>query len=54
MCNIIVGRYKNAETRKSWQGWMEPEDKSWIAFIDAVGRPVFYLNRDKDTGAVLL
>ena len=53
MCNIIVGRYSNEELRKTWQGWIEPEDKSWIAFIDVEGKPVFYLNRDPITGAVL-
>lgn len=52
MSNIIVGRYQNAELRKTWQGWIEPEDKSWIAFIAADGKPTFYLDRDPETGAV--
>jgi hypothetical protein len=50
--NIIVGRYQNAELRKHWQGWIEPEDLSWIAFIDADGKPTFFLERDPETGAV--
>lgn len=59
MQNIIVGRYSKKEIDgvpglgNEWQGWIEPEDKSWIAFIDAAGRPVFFLNRDPETGAVL-
>lgn len=53
MCNIKVGRYSNPETRKSWQGWIEPEDLSWIMFINANGQPTVYMNRDPNTGAVL-
>ena len=53
MCNIRVGRYKDAELRKEWQGWIEPEDESWIAFIRADGTPEFYLERD-ESGAVIL
>lgn len=52
MTNIIVGRYAHPTTRKYWQGWIEPEDKSWIAFIRADGTPVFYLDRDP-SGAVI-
>ena len=51
MQNIIVRRY--TDRSHGWQGWIEPEDKSWIAFIDAEGRPLFFLDRDPDTGAVL-
>lgn len=50
MQNIIVGRYAHPG---AWQGWIEPDDRSWIAFIDIAGRPVFFLNRDPVTGAVL-
>ena len=40
--------------RRRWAGWLEPEDKTWIAFIrEEDGVPVFYLNRDPETGAVL-
>jgi hypothetical protein len=49
--NIIVGRYQHPTTRKYWQGWIEPEDRSWIAFIAADGHPVFYLDRE-ESGAV--
>lgn len=51
MCNIVVGRYSNPKAI-GWQGWIEPEDRAWIAFIDLEGRPKFYLNRDPKTGAV--
>jgi len=38
--------------RKEWQGWIEPEDRSWIMFVDGEGKPVVFLNRDAD-GAVI-
>lgn len=60
MQNIIVGRYSTKKSTDGtpnigelWQGWIEPEDKSWIAFIDKKGRPLFFLNRDPVTGAIL-
>lgn len=49
MQNIIVRRYEN---NANWQGWIEPEDKSWIAFIRQDGMPVIFLDRDPTTGAV--
>jgi hypothetical protein len=49
MGNIIVGRYQECE---GWQGWIEPDDKTWIMFIDSEGHPIVYLNRDPVTGAV--
>jgi hypothetical protein len=66
MQNIKVERYEKAtpEERASWekgvgefaddwQGWIEPEDKSWILFIDKGGKPFFFPKRDKKTGAIL-
>lgn len=59
MQNILVKRYPRGEIDgvplmgNFWQGCIEPEDHSWIAFIDREGRPVFFLNRDPETGAVL-
>ena len=52
MQNIVVRRY-NTELRHLWQGWIEPEDRSWIAFIRNDGIPIFFLNRDPKSGAVL-
>ena len=52
MCNVRVGRYKYPES-VGWQGWIEPEDKSWIAFVALDGKPVFFLNRDPVSGKVL-
>ena len=51
MSNLKVGRYANPANVGGWQGWIEPDDKSWIAFIAADGSPVVYLNRTS-TGAV--
>lgn len=53
MQNIIVKRYDDPKAVGGWAGWIEPEDKSWIAFIDTNGAPKFYLHRDPVTGAVL-
>jgi hypothetical protein len=52
MTNITVGRYTHESVTKDWQGWIEPDDLSWIAFIDAEGKPTFFLDRDPETGAV--
>jgi len=62
MTNIEVHRYERwpeplpegvEDIADHWQGWIEPDDKDWIAFIAADGKPVFFLNRDPETGAVL-
>ncbi len=63
MGNIKVGRYSPGSKATDsegnwvplsnfWQGWVEPEDKSWIMFIDAAGKPTVFLDRDPVTGAV--
>lgn len=51
MCNITVGRYEHPESA-GFVGWIEPEDKSWVAFVDSGGHPQFFLDRDPVTGAV--
>lgn len=60
MMNIRITRYAapmaNATEKTpgtDWQGHVEPDDRSWIAFIGRDGRPVVFLNRDPSTGAVL-
>lgn len=51
MGNITVTRY--APDTTGWQGYVEPDDKSWIVFVHDDGHPVVFLNRDPETGAVL-
>ena len=51
MCNIHIGRYRHPQS-VGWAGWIEPEDLSWIAFIDLEGNPTVFLDRDSETGAV--
>lgn len=51
MSNITVGRYSDPKG-VGWQGWIEPEDKTWIMFVDLEGRPLVFLDRDPETGAV--
>lgn len=52
MTNIKVGRYDDPSKVGGWKGWIEPEDLTWIAFIDGQGSPTFYLHRDPVSGAV--
>lgn len=52
MCNLKVGRYDHPDSVR-YQGWIEPEDRTWIAFVDLDGKPVVFLNRDPETGACL-
>lgn len=59
MPKIKVGRYSvrggtssAPPVGRDWLGWVEPEDRSWIVFIDVAGRPVFYGQRGADGGVV--
>lgn len=52
MQNISVTRYAHPRAT-GWAGYIEPEDKSWIAFIGLDGKPRFFLHRDPVTGAIL-
>lgn len=36
---------------KFWAGYVEPDSKSWILFIDQDGVPFFFGHRDPETGA---
>jgi len=50
--NIIVGRYSELESA-GYQGWLEPDDKTWIMYVANDGTPTVFLNRNPDTGEVL-
>jgi hypothetical protein len=50
MSNIEVGRYDDPES-VGWQGWVQPEDRSWILYVKTDGSVTAFLNRDPD-GAV--
>jgi hypothetical protein len=61
MVNITVDRYRpytgtlpegTRDVTEEWQGVIEPDDKSWIAFVDKDGKPLVFLDRDPKTGAV--
>lgn len=52
MQDIRVTRYSNPNAL-GWAGYIEPADRSWIAFIGLDGLPRFHLHRDPDTHAVL-
>ena len=47
---IKTGRYKRPDLT-GWLGWIEPEDKSWIVFVDLDHSAMVFLDRDPVTGA---
>lgn len=52
MQDIKVTRYSQPK-RVGWAGYIEPADASWIAFVGLDGKPLFFLNRDPQSGAIL-
>lgn len=52
MQNIQITRYSRPKAH-GWAGYIEPEDRSWIAFVGLDGVPRFFLHRDAISGAVL-
>lgn len=53
MQNIKVHRYTHPSMTPYWQGYIEPDDMSWVLFIAADGSVMAFLDRDPETGAVL-
>lgn len=53
MQSIFVGRYKQGSQKphRAWDGWVEPEDRSWILFIDNDGHPSLWRYRALDVAA---
>ena len=51
MCNIEIGRSDEPES-VGYAGWVEPGDRTWIAFVRTDGSAQFFLDRDPETGAV--
>ena len=52
MPKINVGRYEQPSDT-GFDGYIEPEDRTWILFIKTDGTPMFYPKRDPITGACL-
>lgn len=53
MGNVKIGRYEHESVSKEFSGWIEPEDKSWIIWLNADGKPtVYYPERDEDGGVI--
>lgn len=42
MQNIHVRRYDESN---SYQGSIEPDDRSWVVFIDSAGKPSLWVRR---------
>lgn len=50
---IKIDRYKNPANVDGWDGYVEPDDNSWILYFGPGGRTKFYPHRDRMTGAVI-
>lgn len=57
--NICIGRYEpvrhpelQGRAHAAWEGWVEPEDRSWIIFFDTEGNPTVWLHRDENGGVI--
>lgn len=49
MQNIHIKRYEPTQGT-GFQGCIEPEDRSWVVFLDAAGRPTLW-HRVEGTGS---
>lgn len=53
MANIKIGRYAHPSISDEWSGWGEPEDRSWIIWLNADGKPaLYYPERDSGGGVI--
>jgi hypothetical protein len=50
--NIQITRYANPE-QLGYSGYIEPDDASWIIFLDSDGNPDVYFAQRDETGAVV-
>ena len=46
MQNIAISRYGDQKPTRAWAGSIEPEDRSWILFVDVDNIPHLYVHRD--------
>lgn len=51
MQKIKIERYDNPEA-VGYQGYVEPEDRSWILYVELDGTPLFYAHRADDGGVL--
>lgn len=53
MSNLTIARYDESVHKIGYSGYIEPEDRSWIIYLDTDGKPSrYYPQRDND-GAVI-
>lgn len=53
MSNIIIGRYPDGPIQEHCTGYVQPEDRSWIIFLDSEGKPFHYYPERDASGAVI-
>ena len=46
MQSIAINRYGEQKPTRAWDGSIEPNDRSWILFVDTDNVPQLYLHRD--------
>ncbi len=51
MGNIQIRRYSVLES--DYDGYIEPDDRSWIIYLDITGKPALYWPERDETGAVV-
>ena len=44
--NIIIGRYSPQEADGAYESVIEPEDHSWVLYVDSEGKPELYMHRE--------
>ena len=50
---FISIQLKKYNLNNDYIGWYEPEDKSWILFIDKNNMGIYFGTRNKETGAII-
>lgn len=52
MGNVKIGRYEHESVTKEFAGYIEPDDRSWIIWLDANGKPALYYSERDASGGV--
>ena len=53
MSNLKIGRYSHESVSSEYAGYIEPDDKSWIIWLGADGKPALYFAEREPGGAVV-
>lgn len=53
MSTLKIGRYTHESVTSDYAGYIEPDDGSWIIWLDAAGNPALYFAEREPGGAVI-